>query len=400
MKYACIINFDRLNDFSTMKPIQICCSTWNVNNKINEIEDLSEWMGISHLGYLDLYIFGFQEMVDLNAMNVVLDDSQSIQRGAMWRTDIERNLNREGIQYKLIAAKHMVGIYIVVYAKEALVDYITDVRTSSIATGVMGIMGNKGAVSVRMNIHNTSFSFVVSHLAASRNMVNSRNLDYLTILQKLVYNQQNPELKQISIWNPIHTISARDLSIEEHDNIFWLGDLNYRIDELDYSTIIEKIEQNDLMNLLEYDQLLNEMKTNKIFHNFQEGIITFPPTYKFQPGTLLYDNRPGKKIREPAWCDRILYRNNPEHQVKQICYKRADYTMSDHLPVFALYECDVKVIDTVKERSIFVELMRSVDKWENENAPKVELSGKFIDLPMIQYKVIISLIYIFFLVIF
>jgi phosphatidylinositol-bisphosphatase len=44
-----------------------------------------------------------------------------------------------------------------------------------------------------------------------------------------------------------------------------------------------------------------------LFLDFEEGPLTFKPTYKYQPGTDLYEQRPDKKLRAPAWCDRILW---------------------------------------------------------------------------------------------
>jgi hypothetical protein len=41
---------------------------------------------------------------------------------------------------------------------------------------------------------------------------------------------------------------------------------------------------------------------------FCEGKINFPPTYKFDKGTLLYDT--SKKQRVPSWTDRIIWRDN------------------------------------------------------------------------------------------
>ena len=40
---------------------------------------------------------------------------------------------------------------------------------------------------------------------------------------------------------------------------------------------------------------------------FDEGMITFPPTYKYQRGSMDLALNDGK--RYPSWCDRILYRN-------------------------------------------------------------------------------------------
>ena len=54
----------------------------------------------------------------------------------------------------------------------------------------MGHGGNKGAVAVRFRVHDTSFCFVCTHLAAHRNNVEGRNKDVEAILQKLHFSPQ------------------------------------------------------------------------------------------------------------------------------------------------------------------------------------------------------------------
>jgi hypothetical protein len=53
-------------------------------------------------------------------------------------------------------------------------------------------------------------------------------------------------------------------------------------------------------------ELLN---THFFFHYlpYQEGVVSFPPTYKYQQGTNQYERRVDKKVRFPAWCDRIQH---------------------------------------------------------------------------------------------
>lgn len=45
--------------------------------------------------------------------------------------------------------------------------------------------GNKGAVSIRLEYHDTSFCFITAHLAAGHGNVDERNADYWTIVNGL-----------------------------------------------------------------------------------------------------------------------------------------------------------------------------------------------------------------------
>lgn len=45
--------------------------------------------------------------------------------------------------------------------------------------------GNKGAVSVRLEYHDTSFCFITAHLAAGHTNMEERNADYRTIVDGL-----------------------------------------------------------------------------------------------------------------------------------------------------------------------------------------------------------------------
>jgi hypothetical protein len=85
--------------------------------------------------------------------------------------------------------------------------------------------------------------------------------------------------------------------------------------ELDYAQVMEQIEAGDLAALARHDQLNVERANGRAFEGFKEGDVAgFMPTFKLQPGTDLYEQRPGKKRREPAWTDRILWRSAFDRQ--------------------------------------------------------------------------------------
>ena len=101
----------------------------------------------------------------------------------------------------------------------------------------MGKIGNKGAVSIRFNLYTTSFCFICSHLAAgsSHEAVERRNQDWKTISSKILFPQGNEE------YNCELHLLYTGLTIFDHENLFWFGDLNYRID-LSRNVVINHIE--------------------------------------------------------------------------------------------------------------------------------------------------------------
>lgn len=73
--------------------------------------------------------------------------------------------------------------------------------------------------------------------------------------------------------------------------MFWLGDLNYRVNDIDAERCKILIEKGRLDKLLENDQLNVQKNLKKCFVGFEEGPITFKPTYKYDPGTDNWDSR-------------------------------------------------------------------------------------------------------------
>lgn len=55
---------------------------------------------------------------------------------------------------------------ILVYARNHLRDSIGEVTTASVACGVLGVGGNKGAVAVEFSLHRRRLAVLCSHFAA------------------------------------------------------------------------------------------------------------------------------------------------------------------------------------------------------------------------------------------
>mgnify|MGYP002717913857 CR=1 FL=1 len=58
-------------------------------------------------------------------------------------------------------------------------------------TGLGGLFGNKGAVSIRFNIDGVSLVFVASHLSAHDNQLDNRIQEYNSIIESQTF-KKNP----------------------------------------------------------------------------------------------------------------------------------------------------------------------------------------------------------------
>eukprot|EP00948_MAST-09A_sp_MAST-9A-sp1_P000992 g992.t1 len=199
----------REREFTQYSTRRVFVGSWNINAKKSE-EDLSTWLFPSSMHSADqqaavstnsgskkslqselpdIYVVGFQEMVDLNAANVAFDaQCQSVK--AFWDNRLLQALNSHrlprscGVQYTHVTSKHLVGILISVFVKKRHQSHVTDVQGTTAAVGIMGVIGNKGAASVSLKFYDSSFCFVCAHLAAHRNNVASRNANFRSILEK------------------------------------------------------------------------------------------------------------------------------------------------------------------------------------------------------------------------
>ena len=75
-------------------------------------------------------------------------------------------LKKYELDFQLIAEERLVGMYIMIFCSERIKPAISKVDTANVGCGLMGTFGNKGGCSVSLRVHETSFCFVTSHLAA------------------------------------------------------------------------------------------------------------------------------------------------------------------------------------------------------------------------------------------
>ncbi|KAF8116326.1 hypothetical protein N665_0019s0007 [Sinapis alba] len=237
--------------------------------------------------------------------------------------------------YVRIVSKQMVGVFLTIWVRRSLRKHISNLSVSTVGVGIMGYIGNKGSVSVSMSIYQTPFCFLCSHLSSGE-----KDTDH----QKR--NDDVREIHRRTLFHP-HSSNTSVLprSIRDHERIIWLGDLNYRIN-LSYEKTHELIARKEWQRLLENDQLSNEMRKGNVFEGWSEGVLCFPPTYKYEIDSENYigdDPESGK--RRPAWCDRVIWKGKG---MKLLSYRRNEIKLSDHRPVTATFLAEVEVLSPWK----------------------------------------------------
>ncbi|KAK6140321.1 hypothetical protein DH2020_025958 [Rehmannia glutinosa] len=271
--------------------LRMFVGTWNVGGiSPHDGLNINDWLRTK--APADIYVLGFQEIVPLNAGNVlgpedcgpaatwlslirqalnrnaddysvskqspnIPNDQQSYSKSRVSFSDLllledDELIEQKGFEnfpnsrsnscsseehsssgqhkYCLAASKQMVGIFLCVWVREDLYQHISSLKVSCVGTGIMGYLGNK---------------------------------------------------------------------------VFWLGDLNYRLaSSYGDSDTNELLRRSDWQALLEKDELRIEQKAGRVFKGWEEGEIYFAPTYKYLTNSDHYvpqTSTSKEKRRTPAW---------------------------------------------------------------------------------------------------
>lgn len=309
---------------------------------------------------VDLYVLGLQEIVDVSSPAEALRPYTDAGPSTRWKEAVHKALPPG---YRLVSDVQLTGLLLLIYASPAIEESVSSVSSTSVGTGLMGYMGNKGAVATRLVLGETTrLTFINCHLAAGsdKGSLERRNWDASQIESRVRFDAIEPERGQTN---------AGD-GIGDEDFTFWFGDLNYRLDDisgddvrqvlarhtvnayddarkkqhksrsrrnshhstsskssssstssLDEEEMPEPVGDKDIdprsdpaslqttiSSLIVHDQLRIQQQKGTVFHKgWKEGEISFLPTYKYDVGSVaMFDS--SEKHRAPSWCDRILYR--------------------------------------------------------------------------------------------
>ncbi|XP_049894545.1 synaptojanin-1 isoform X1 [Epinephelus moara] len=363
--------------YTRPKQIRVCVGTWNVNGgkQFRSIafrnQTLNDWLldapkkaghpefQDSKANPIDIFAIGFEEMVELNAGNIV---SASTTNQKLWAAELQKNISRDH-KYVLLASEQLVGVCLFVFIRPQHAPFIRDVAVDTVKTGMGGATGNKGGVAIRLLFHTTSICFVCSHFAAGQSQVKERNDDYNEITRRLSF--------------PMGRL------LYSHDYVFWCGDFNYRI-SMPNEEVKDLIKQQSWDSLTAGDQLLDQKNAGLVFRGFIEGKLDFAPTYKYDLFSEDYDT--SEKCRTPAWTDRILWKrrkwnfnktaeemnvvgapstsgeneddpDNPWSSGTLKYYGRAELKTSDHRPVVAVIDVDILEVDPEARHQVYKDVI-------------------------------------------
>ena len=127
----------------------------------------------------EIIVFGFQEIVALNAKNIMGSNSYEAQV-QKWTDIITSNLKKYG-NYIFVKERNLVGIQLFLFVKESIRDRVQKLDTDLVKTGMAGALGNKGGVVIKFFIDDSSFAITNVHLEAGSGSNSSRLMNIISI---------------------------------------------------------------------------------------------------------------------------------------------------------------------------------------------------------------------------
>ncbi|RWR92864.1 type II inositol polyphosphate 5-phosphatase 15 isoform X1 [Cinnamomum micranthum f. kanehirae] len=356
--------------YTKLENLKILSGTWNVGQERASPDSLISWLG-SAASDVGIVVVGLQE-IEMGAGVLAMAAAKETvglegsANGQWWLDAIGKTLD-EGTTFERVGSRQLAGLLISVWARKNLRPYIGDIDAAAVPCGFGRAIGNKGAVGLRMRIYDRIICFVNCHFAAHLEAVNRRNDDFDHIYRTMIFSRPSNAVG-------IHSNEGKP-ELAEADMVVFFGDFNYRLQDISYDEARDFVSQRCFDWLRERDQLREEMKAGRVFQGMREGLIRFPPTYKFEKhiaGFAGYDSSEKKRI--PAWCDRILYRDSRSTSVDECTLKCPivssilqydacmDVTDSDHKPVRCIFRVDIAHADESVRRQEFGNIIKSNEK--------------------------------------
>ncbi|GAA5987166.1 hypothetical protein JCM11641_002152 [Rhodosporidiobolus odoratus] len=377
-----------IDSYCTFTPLKLGIFTWNTDGQSPDLLQSkgkeNQTLLQSFLGSLDnpdLVVFNFQELIDLSdltlAARTILFATQKHDVTGRYRhwhaVLIDAVKLHLGADFKLVQETKLVGLYQVVFAKKSVKNQIRNLASHRIKAGFDEVYGNKGSIMTRLVINDSSFCFVNSHLAAGKTHPAERERDLITILDgRAGFPRPSANTQHAYLGGGDGT------TVSDCEMVFFAGDLNFRID-MPRQQVLDTVSQTPspqraISTLLPHDELTTLRKTNPSFRlrSFQEAPICFFPTYKYDHFSNEYDT--SAKQRTPSWCDRVLWRSERKESVKPVSYGRFEANISDHRPVAAIFEVQVRKVDPLRSEWAYRD---AVHAWATEAEKLLQIARTY-----------------------
>ncbi|KAG6442385.1 inositol polyphosphate 5-phosphatase E [Manduca sexta] len=320
------------------REVKIFVGTWNMNGQAppRELADFIFPDQVKHVP--DIFAIGTQE---------------SYSERTEWEITIQEVL---GPSHLLLHSYYLGTIHLTVFIRRDLIWFCSLPEDASLSVRPGTAFRTKGAVAISFALFGSTFLFVTAHLTAHQEKVKERVSDIKRIIRAIDLPKNLPCRHK-----------SKDVT-NNFDYVFWCGDLNFRLGE-PRAAVMRWIEQTQFPlppylphGLLHADQLTAVLEDGAAFRDFREAPITFPPTYKYDPGSQQFDT--SSKQRAPAYTDRILYKSRTmtsnvssafsglrristapvsSSGVKCLAYNSVQSVCtSDHKPVWALFSTTLR----------------------------------------------------------
>ncbi|XP_070160666.1 inositol polyphosphate 5-phosphatase E isoform X3 [Polyergus mexicanus] len=320
------------------RELKIFIGTWNMNGQTPP-KELNDFMLPSDIETVpDLLAIGTQE---------------SCSERNEWEAALQETL---GPSHVLLTSSYLGTLHLALFLRRDLIWFCSIPEEDSFSTRTGTAFRTKGAVAIALMIFGTSFLFVTAHLTAHQDKVKERVNDIKRIIRNLDLPKELPTRHK-----------SKDVT-QNFDCVFWCGDLNFRLAQ-PREEVIQWITntcfpQESPINLRK-DQLRTILNEGAVLRGFEEAPITFPPTYKYDPGTQNFDS--SSKQRTPAYTDRILFKGKGHTRgyIRRVSHESAsshkdgaiEYLVydsvpsictSDHKPVWGVFKTTLRPgIDTI-----------------------------------------------------
>eukprot|EP00940_MAST-03C_sp_MAST-3C-sp2_P001812 g1812.t1 len=233
---------DALNTYEGPEiDLNIVVCSWNVGNK--DPKTFSPLVP-SNGGDADIVAVGLQE----STYGVSVDGNR--------KETLKLLQESLGSDYELVEALHLMQMKLYVFVKGELHKHVLKKERFVEATGIGGVVGNKGGLCLAFEIFRTKIAFVSAHLAAHREHTEHRNENTRDIIRSITSKRRTLDKMSGGILGEnthkrvkkivskksglMKKKKRRESKISEHDvganplskydHLIWMGDLNYRID--------------------------------------------------------------------------------------------------------------------------------------------------------------------------